>query len=175
MTDPRMSQRNKEFRQPSISQMFIVEGSYNVIGTTVAAPIARVKLLLQSQNEMIRHGRLQNRYNGVFNCIVRTFKSEGASAFWRGNLSQVLRFFPYISFTHQLSTNQDFKDLFKINKKPSKTETAVKSILGAVTVASLANAFVYPLDYIRVRLANDIGKNFDTFKNVCHICFATTT
>ena len=117
-----------------------------------------MKLLLQNQNEMIRQGRLQNRYNGIFNCIVRTFKSEGASAFWRGNLSLVLRFFPYISFTHQLSTNQDFRDLFKLNKKSSKTEQAVKSILGAVTVASLANAFVYPLDYVRVRLANDIGK-----------------
>ena len=160
-----MSPRYKDFQQLLISSNFIYEGSPHVIGPTVAAPIAIVKLLLQSQNEMIRHGRLQNRYNGVFNCIVRTFKSEGASAFWRGNLSIVLRFFPYITFQKQLSTNQDFKDLFKMNKNPSKTETAVKSILGVVTVASLANAFVYPLDYIRVRLANDIGKKCETFKN----------
>ena len=43
MTDPpaRMSQRNKEIRPPSISQMFVVEGAYNIIGTTVAAPIGR--------------------------------------------------------------------------------------------------------------------------------------
>ena len=51
MTDPpaRMSQRNKEIQPPSISQMFVVEGAYNIIGTTVAAPIGRCALKLEKK------------------------------------------------------------------------------------------------------------------------------
>ena len=50
MTDPRMNQRNKELRPPSIRQMFFVEGAYNIIGTTVAAPIGRCSKIRKIKN-----------------------------------------------------------------------------------------------------------------------------
>lgn len=40
---------------------------------TVAAPIERVKLLVQNQDEMIKQGRLDKPYGGVIDCTKRTF------------------------------------------------------------------------------------------------------
>jgi solute carrier family 25 (adenine nucleotide translocator) protein 4/5/6/31 len=33
-------------------------------------------------------------YNGIVDCFTRVFKEEGVLAFWRGNLSNVIRYFP---------------------------------------------------------------------------------
>ena len=42
-----------------------------------AAPIERVKLLLQCQDEMIKQGTLDRPYAGVIDCVKRTWASEG--------------------------------------------------------------------------------------------------
>ena len=41
---------------------------------TAAAPIERVKLLVQNQDEMIKQGRLDKPYKGVIDCTARTFR-----------------------------------------------------------------------------------------------------
>jgi len=41
------------------------------------APIERVKLLVQNQDEMIKQGRLETPYKGVVDCTLRTFRTEG--------------------------------------------------------------------------------------------------
>ena len=56
---------------------FLLSGAAAIISKTAAAPIERVKLLVQNQGEMIKMGRLDKPYNGVIDCTVRTFKSEG--------------------------------------------------------------------------------------------------
>ena len=61
---------------------------------TAAAPIERVKLLVQNQDEMIKQGRLDRPYKGVIDCTARTFANEGFYPFWRGNLANCLRYFP---------------------------------------------------------------------------------
>merc|ERR1711890_81632 len=38
---------------------------------TAAAPIERIKLLVQNQDEMIKQGRLDKPYNGVLDCLRR--------------------------------------------------------------------------------------------------------
>merc|ERR1712080_387050 len=57
-------------------------------------PIERVKLLVQNQNEMIKQGRLDKPYNGVLDCLRRVLATEGVYPLWRGNLANVLRYFP---------------------------------------------------------------------------------
>jgi solute carrier family 25 (adenine nucleotide translocator) protein 4/5/6/31 len=59
------------------AENFGLSGAAAVISKTAAAPIERVKLLVQNQDEMIKQGRLDRPYNGVVDCTVRTFKSEG--------------------------------------------------------------------------------------------------
>ena len=59
------------------AENFALSGAAAVISKTAAAPIERVKLLVQNQDEMIKSGRLDKPYKGVVDCTMRTFKTEG--------------------------------------------------------------------------------------------------
>merc|ERR1739848_34185 len=86
---------------------FMLSGVAAGVSKTVAAPIERVKLLVQNQDEMIKQGRLDKPCAGVVDCCKRTMASEGIAPFWRGKLANVLRYFP----TQAL--NFAFKDTIK--------------------------------------------------------------
>merc|ERR1712213_181418 len=135
------------------AENFMLSGVAAAVSKTAAAPIERVKLLVQNQAEMIKQGRLDKPYNGVVDCVQRTLKSEGVIPFWRGNLANVLRYFP----TQAL--NFAFKDTIKaVFKTPKDAPTYVKfgtNILSGGCAGSLSLMFVYSLDYARTRLAND--------------------
>merc|ERR1739844_867531 len=120
---------------------FMLAGVAAGVSKTVAAPIERVKLLVQNQDEMIKQGRLDKPYNGVLDCTKRVLATEGIVPFWRGNLANVLRYFP----TQAL--NFAFKDTIK-----AKFATTIASGGAAGTMSLL---FVYSLDFARTRLAND--------------------
>merc|ERR1711909_246049 len=68
---------------------FMLAGVAAGVSKTFAAPIERVKLLVQNQDEMIRQGRLDKPYTGVVDCTTRTLKTEGIIPFWRGNLANI--------------------------------------------------------------------------------------
>lgn len=70
-------------------------GIAGAISKTVVAPIERVKLLLQTQdsNPKIKSGELP-RYKGIIDCFARVAKEQGVSSFWRGNMANVVRYFP---------------------------------------------------------------------------------
>ena len=76
------------------SENFLLSGCAAAVSKTSAAPIERVKLLLQNQGELLKQGRLDTRYRGVKDCVTRTFYNEGVGSFWRGNFASVLRYFP---------------------------------------------------------------------------------
>ena len=59
------------------AENFALSGAAAVISKTAAAPIERVKLLVQNQDEMIKAGRLDKPYKGVIDCTTRTFQNEG--------------------------------------------------------------------------------------------------
>merc|ERR550519_1369316 len=56
---------------------------------------------------MIKQGVLDKPYKGIIDCFARVAKTEGILPFWRGNLANVLRYFP----TRAL--NFAFKDTVK--------------------------------------------------------------
>merc|ERR1712126_185199 len=120
---------------------------------TAAAPIERVKLLVQNQDEMIKQGRLDRPYTGVLDCCSRVLKTEGVYPFWRGNLANVLRYFP----TQAL--NFAFKDAIKVAfatpKDASQAKKFTMNILSGGMAGTMSLLFVYSLDYARTRLAND--------------------
>merc|ERR1712203_1351202 len=66
---------------------FMLAGVAAGVSKTVAAPIERVKLLVQNQDEMIKQGRLDRPYKGVMDCCSRVMQTEGIYPFWRGNLA----------------------------------------------------------------------------------------
>eukprot|EP01007_Sphenomonas_quadrangularis_P003419 NODE_674_length_1256_cov_1626.891466_g537_i0.p1 GENE.NODE_674_length_1256_cov_1626.891466_g537_i0~~NODE_674_length_1256_cov_1626.891466_g537_i0.p1 ORF type:complete len:322 (-),score=113.98 NODE_674_length_1256_cov_1626.891466_g537_i0:224-1189(-) len=133
---------------------FMLGGVAAGVSKTAAAPIERVKLLIQNQDEMIKQGRLATPYKGVGECFGRVIKEEGFGQLWRGNLANVLRYFP----TQAL--NFAFKDKFKQMFPWKKDKDGYfKWFLGNMGSGGLAGAaslcFVYSLDYGRTRLAND--------------------
>jgi len=73
---------------------FLMGGVSAAVSKTAAAPIERVKLLIQNQDEMIKAGRLSEPYKGISDCFARTVKDEGMLALWRGNTANVIRYFP---------------------------------------------------------------------------------
>ncbi|GBB86977.1 hypothetical protein RclHR1_13430001 [Rhizophagus clarus] len=133
---------------------FLMGGVSAAVSKTAAAPIERVKLLIQNQDEMLKSGRLATPYKGIGECFTRTIKEEGVISLWRGNTANVIRYFP----TQAL--NFAFKDKFKrmFNYKKDKDGYA-KVFLGNIASGGAAGAvsltFVYSLDYARTRLAND--------------------
>lgn len=132
---------------------FLLSGAAAVISKTAAAPIERVKLLVQNQGEMLKQGKITEPYKGIVDCTMKTMKTEGTLAFWRGNLANCIRYFP----TQAL--NFAFKDKIKIAFKSSKADSYAvslgKNIASGGVAGTLSLCFVYSLDYARTRLAND--------------------
>merc|ERR1711981_1462483 len=83
-------------RKPTLSffENFMLSGVAAGVSKTAAAPIERVKLLVQNQGEMLKQGILDKPYKGVVDCTQRVLRTEGVAPFWRGNLANVLRYFP---------------------------------------------------------------------------------
>lgn len=73
---------------------FLMGGVSAAVSKTAAAPIERVKLLIQNQDEMLKTGRLSEPYKGIGECFSRTIKEEGFASLWRGNTANVIRYFP---------------------------------------------------------------------------------
>ncbi|TPX53675.1 hypothetical protein PhCBS80983_g06241 [Powellomyces hirtus] len=133
---------------------FLMGGVSAAVSKTAAAPIERVKLLIQNQDEMIKQGRLSSPYKGIGDCFSRVVKEEGFGQLWRGNTANVIRYFP----TQAL--NFAFKDYFKRMFGYTKAKDGYwKTFGGNIASGGMAGAsslaFVYSLDYARTRLAND--------------------
>ncbi|KAF1816436.1 mitochondrial carrier [Eremomyces bilateralis CBS 781.70] len=150
-----MSQQDKSvLGMPGFMVDFLMGGVAAAVSKTAAAPIERVKLLIQNQDEMLKSGRLEKRYAGITECFSRTINSEGAMSLWRGNTANVIRYFP----TQAL--NFAFRDTYKsmFNFKKDRDGYA-KWMAGNLASGGAAGAtsllFVYSLDYARTRLAND--------------------
>lgn len=73
---------------------FLMGGVSAAVSKTAAAPIERVKLLMQNQDELLKAGRLSKPYKGISDCFGRTIRDEGVLALWRGNYANVIRYFP---------------------------------------------------------------------------------
>merc|ERR1711937_648213 len=145
---------------------FCLGGVSGAVSKTFTAPIERVKLLIQTQdaNPLIRSGEVA-RYTGIGNCFARVNAEQGFSAFWRGNFTNCIRYFPTQAF------NMSFKDSIKkmFPKYNPKTQFAgffaVNMASGGLAAAG-SLCIVYPLDYARTRLASDVGSGKKTFNGL---------
>lgn len=132
---------------------FMLSGVAAGVSKTCAAPIERVKLLVQNQGEMLKSGRLDKPYKGVADCTMRVFNTEGIAPFWRGNLANVLRYFPTQALN--FAFKDTIKQMFKVEKSASNATKFGVNILSGGFAGSMSLTVVYSLDYARTRLAND--------------------
>jgi len=135
------------------AENFALSGVAAVVSKTAAAPIERVKLLVQNQDEMIKQGKLETRYKGVIDCTARTFQTEGFLPFWRGNLANCIRYFPTQALN--FAFKDKIKAIFKQNKNDGYLINFSKNIAAGGCAGAMSLCFVYSLDFARTKLAND--------------------
>ena len=128
------------------------------ISKTAVAPIERVKLLLQVQAAS-KQIAAEKQYKGMVDTFVRIPKEQGFLSFWRGNLANVIRYFP----TQAL--NFAFKDVYKkmfmdgVDKNTQFWRYFAGNLASGGAAGATSLCFVYPLDYARTRLGADVGKS----------------
>jgi len=145
---------------------FAAGGVSGAVSKTITAPIERVKLVIQTQdaNPRIASGEVA-RYTGIGNCFVRIFQEQGVAAFWRGNLTNIIRYFPTQAFN--LAFKDSIKAMFPKYHKTKQfwqffaTQLASGGFAGAASLS-----IVYPLDYARTRLASDVGTGKKQFNGL---------
>lgn len=144
------------FDATGFAKDFIAGGISAAISKTAVAPIERVKLLLQVQHAS-KQIAVDQRYKGIIDAFVRIPKEQGFISLWRGNLANVIRYFP----TQAL--NFAFKDKFKqvflsgVDKKTQFWRYFAGNLASGGAAGATSLCFVYPLDFARTRLAADVG------------------
>ncbi|EEQ27994.1 ADP/ATP carrier protein [Microsporum canis] len=149
------SQQDKSiFGVPGFVVDFMMGGVSAAVSKTAAAPIERVKLLIQNQDEMLKTGRLDRKYNGIMDCFRRTAGTEGMVSLWRGNTANVIRYFPTQALN--FAFRDTYKSMFAFKKDRDGYWTWMAGNLASGGMAGATSLlFVYSLDYARTRLAND--------------------
>jgi solute carrier family 25 (adenine nucleotide translocator) protein 4/5/6/31 len=154
MSAPAAAPAAKKVEGPKTNMVedFLLGGAAAAISKTIAAPIERVKLLLQNQGEA---AAITKPYTGIVDVFVRVPQEQGIASFWRGNMANVIRYFP----TQAL--NFMFKDFYKQYLEQPRSAGFIPCLLGNMASGGAAGAtsllVVYPLDFARTRLAMDTG------------------
>jgi len=143
------------FNVKSFAQDLAAGGTAAAVSKTLVAPIERVKLLLQVQ---AASKALEGKeYKGIVDAFVRIPKEQGFMSFWRGNMANVIRYFP----TQAL--NFAFKDTYKqmflagVDKKTQFGRYFLGNLASGGAAGATSLCFVYPLDFARTRLGADVG------------------
>jgi solute carrier family 25 (adenine nucleotide translocator) protein 4/5/6/31 len=103
---------------------------------------------------MIKAGRLSEPYKGIADCFRRVVQSEGIISLWRGNMANVIRYFPTQALN--FAFRDYFKKLFGFRKdKDGYWKWFAGNLASGAAAGASSLVFVYSLDYARTRLAND--------------------
>lgn len=157
--------KNNTVKNLPLLENFLLSGISATISKTIAAPIERVKLLLQTQTIL---NDLVKKYSGTFDCLIRVYKDQGLKSFWRGNMANLIRYVPNFALSYS------FKEYFKKNlivyynkkdKYKNKNQINIKKHTYYINILSGSLAGVssilitYPLDLARTVMAVDVNKN----------------
>lgn len=103
---------------------------------------------------MLKSGRLQTPYKGIGDCFKRVMAEEGVYSLWRGNMANVIRYFPTQALNFMMKDT--FKQMFnKSREKDGYFTWFVFNMISGGLAGATSLLVVYPLDYARTRLAND--------------------
>lgn len=73
---PILAQAPSEKGATGFAVDFLMGGVSAAVSKTAAAPIERVKLLIQNQDEMIKAGRLSKPYKGITDCFAEQLRTR---------------------------------------------------------------------------------------------------
>ena len=148
-------------------------GVAGALDKTIVAPLERVKLVLQVQDANLEQIPVERRYKGMVDALRRIPREDGVLALWRGNMANVVRYFP----TQAL--NFAFKDTYQqfflggVDKETHFLRWFAGNLASGGAAGATSLLVVYPLDFARTRLAADMGKgDARKFKGMLH-CLQT--
>ena len=134
---------------------FLMGGVSAAVSKTCASPIEVIKLRLQNVDAMLKTGALDKPYTGIGDCATRIMNDEGVKALWKGNGTNVIRYFPTQALNFSLKDY--FKRLFGRNKdRDGYFIWFLGNLASGGAAGSVSLLFVYSLDYARTRLTNDL-------------------
>ena len=134
---------------------FLIGGVSAAVSKTAVAPIERVKLLLQVQDAN-KNIPADQRYNGIGDCFKRVTAEQGFGALWRGNLANVVRYFPTQALN--FACKDAYKKIFcPYNPKTEPLKFFMGNMMSGGAAGATSLSVVYPLDFARTRLAADVG------------------
>lgn len=67
---------------------------YVGVALSLSNPIDFIRFRMQTMPELLKQGHLIKPYTNVIDCAQRVSKEEGRKAFWKGNTSNLLKFYP---------------------------------------------------------------------------------
>lgn len=94
---------------PNFLESILVGGLSQAISKTAFAPIERLQIIFQTQDvhPYILTGKTK-KYQGILPSLIRIYRETGFRSLYRGNLTNIFKFFPSRILTFSL------KDSFKI-------------------------------------------------------------
>lgn len=160
---------------------FFASGISAAVAKTIVAPLDRIKLIMQNQDsalQVLTGGR--QKYKGVFNILLRLpkeqvisiyvyniffnilyfFKRKGYLSYWRGNGTNLIRYFP----TQAL--NFSCKDLYQKNLENVlpfiQWKDSASSYISGSLAGMTSTSIVYPLEFCQTKLSVDVGGENET-------------
>lgn len=94
---------------------------------------------------------------GIKDCFVRIPKEQGVIAFWRGNLANVIRYFPTQALNFALKDKYKYIFLDGVDKHKQLGRYFLGNFASGAAAGATSLCIVYPLDFARTRLAVDVG------------------
>eukprot|EP01104_Vermistella_antarctica_P009318 TRINITY_DN2384_c0_g1_i1.p1 TRINITY_DN2384_c0_g1~~TRINITY_DN2384_c0_g1_i1.p1 ORF type:complete len:425 (+),score=112.18 TRINITY_DN2384_c0_g1_i1:447-1721(+) len=143
-------------------QDMIMGGIAAGMSKTMMAPLERTKIVLQTQHASLQISPAQ-RYTGLISVLRRIPREpQGFMSFWRGNTVNITRYFG----TQALNFGFNERYRFYLRKwfgngkcDPEKKfgRFFATNLLAGGAAGFTTLCLVYPFDYIRTRLAADVG------------------
>lgn len=126
--------------------------SYAGLAMTLSNPFDLVRIRMQTMPEMIELGLLRSSYTGIIDCTKRVLKEEGATALFKGNGANLLRF--YSSETMNFISKETFQQ--RLNKQPLLRKNKLfRNFISGALGSWLTLSLLYPIEYARNILARN--------------------
>lgn len=132
--------KNKKPKKKVYKNIFTA-GISSMVARTIVAPIERV--------EIFRQLKVEGYYNlSLISSLIKIYKNQGIFGLFKGNLSQMIRIFPFAAI--EFTSMEFYKKIFYVE------ENRLTLFLCGFLTAFNAIIATYPLDLARTRIASNI-------------------
>eukprot|EP01064_Diplonema_japonicum_P012915 TRINITY_DN20260_c0_g1_i1.p1 TRINITY_DN20260_c0_g1~~TRINITY_DN20260_c0_g1_i1.p1 ORF type:complete len:318 (+),score=10.79 TRINITY_DN20260_c0_g1_i1:32-985(+) len=145
-----MAQEDDELKvrsKPPLSEIVTCGMVAGAVSRSCTAPLDRLKTLMALRDAFrgTQKVKLSSRSAGVVGGLRMIYREGGATAFWRGNFTNVLKVMPELSLK--------FAIFETLKPRSGDTQNLSNQFCAGAAAGMAGQALVYPLDVIKTRLA----------------------